>query len=81
LQEEAQPEPETENMAKLRGRIGIPVRVMESPTGGKMAVTQFSEHPDRAAWSYSNTLPDKPEKQTIWWPLAAFDERVPLLEN
>ena len=81
LQVETQPEPEKEKPVKLRGRIGIPVRVMDSPTGGKMAVTQFSEHPGRAVWSYSNTLPEKPEKQTIWWALAAFDEDVPLLEK
>lgn len=78
---ETLPEPEKEKPVKLRGRIGIPVRVIDSPTGGKMAVTQFSEHPGRAMWSYSNTLAEKTEKQTIWWALAAFDDDVPLLEK
>lgn len=81
LQAETQPEPEKEKPVRLRGRIGIAVRVMDSPTGGKMAVTQFSEHPGRAVWSYSNTLPEKPTKETIWWALAAFDEDVSLLEK
>lgn len=45
LQAETQTEPEKEKPVKLRGRIGIGVRVMDSPTGGKMAVTSFAEHP------------------------------------
>ena len=81
LQVETQQKVEKEKPVKLRGRIGVAVRVMDSPTGGKMAVTSFGEHPGRAVWSYSNTLPEKPEKETIWWALAAFDDNVPLLEK
>ncbi len=73
--------PEPEKVIKLRGRFGIPFRVKSSPTGGTMAVSSFAEHPNRAVWSYSNTLPQKPEKDTVWWPVAAFDERVDLAKQ
>lgn len=66
---------------KLRGRIGTDIRRKPSPTGGQMAVFSFAEHPNRAVWSYSNTLPNKPEKDTVWWPVAAFDEDVALLDG
>lgn len=77
-----EPAPMTETKekpVKLRGRIGTKVNEKDSPTGGKMAVFSFAEHPDRAVWSYSNTLETKPEKDTVWWRVAAFDENVSLL--
>ncbi len=70
--------PETEKPVRLRGRFGLPFRIKDSPTGGTMALSSFAEHPNRAVWSYSNTLAEKPEKDTVWWPVAAFDERVEL---
>jgi hypothetical protein len=73
--------PEKEKPVKLRGRIGTEIRRKPSPTGGTMAVFSFAEHPNRAIWSYSNTLEKKPEKDTVWWPVAAFDEHVALLDT
>ena len=80
LQEQQEPTLETkEKPVKLRGRIGTKIHEKDSPTGGKMAVFSFGEHPDRAVWSYSNTLEKKPEKDTVWWRVAAFDENISLL--
>lgn len=79
-QPDKEPSPEEkEKPVKLRGRIGTEIRQKKSPTGGDMAVFSFAEHPNRAIWSYSNTLPIKPEKDTVWWSVAAFDENVTLL--
>src|SRR5712692_6710373 len=81
-QPDQKPLPEQkEKPVKLRGRIGTEIRRKQSPTGGDMAVFSFAEHPNRAIWSYSNTLEKKPEKDTIWWPIAAFDENVALLDG
>jgi hypothetical protein len=80
-QPEQEPTPDKEKPVKLRGRIGTEIRRKKSPTGGDMAVFSFAEHPNRAVWSYSNTLENKPEKDTIWWPVAAFDEYVSLLDG
>ncbi len=79
LQEQQEPTPEEPKPVKLRGRIGTKIHEKDSPTGGKMAVFSFGEHPDRAVWSYSNTLEKKPEKDTVWWRVAAFDENISLL--
>jgi len=80
-QKPEEPTPEPEKPVMLRGRFGIPFHVKESPTGGTMAVSSFGEHPSRAIWSYSNTLPQKPQKDTVWWQVAAFDERVELAKS
>jgi hypothetical protein len=81
LQQEQEPTPEKQKPVKLRGRIGTDIRRKASPTGGYMAVFSFAEHPNRAVWSYSNTLEKKPEKDTVWWPVAAFDEDIQLLDE
>jgi len=76
---------EQEQPVMLRGRIGTEIRRLSSPTGGAMAVFSFAEHPHRSLWSYTNTLPDaeKPAvvNNTVWWPVAAFDENVALLDG
>lgn len=74
-------EPEKPKTVKLRGRIGTEIRRKPSPTGGTMAVFSFAEHPNRAVWSYSNTLAEKTEKDTVWWAVVAFDEDVQLLDS
>lgn len=64
-QHERLPAAEKEKPVRLRGRLGIPFRIKNSPTGGTMAVSSFAEHPNRGAvWSYSNTFPEKPQKDT-----------------
>lgn len=64
---------EKEKPVRLRGRIGTQVFYQEGQNGKKIASFSFGEHPGRAAWSYSNTLPQRPEKDTVWWSVCAFE--------